>query len=99
MLPVPVVPRVADGLVDHDAALLALAVAEVGRLALLVEDRVALLDPLGDGDGHGVLLALLALRHLLLAGHVHRDRLADLFEGGENGKKVYVGCCLLQKTK
>ena len=91
MLPVPVVPRVADGLVDHDAALLALAVAEVGRLALLVEDGVALLDPLGDGDGDGVLLALLALRHLLLAGHVHWDGLADLFSGRGKRKKGYVG--------
>ena len=72
---------VADGLVDHEAALRRLAVPDVLRAALLVEDRVALPHVLRRRRRLVVALALLALRLLQPLRHVHRHRGAVLLEG------------------
>lgn len=70
VLSIAIVAGIANGLVDHDAPLFALAVTQIGRLALLVENRIALFDPLCHRDGNSVFLALLALGHLLISRNV-----------------------------
>ena len=75
---------VADGLVDHEAALGRLAVPDVLRAAFLVEDRVALPHVLRARLRLVVALALLALGLLHPLRHVHGHRGAVLKQNWES---------------
>ena len=70
----------ADGLVEHGAPLVRLAVLDVLGVAALVENGVALPDVLGGRHGDEIAAATLALGLAFLARAENRDRVAVLEE-------------------